>query len=47
MRSIKKIEASEIINSRGYPTISGKLTLNDSYSVRVSIPSFDYTSDYQ
>lgn len=47
MASIKKITATEIINSRGYPTISGKMTLDDNHEVIVSIPSFEAISEYQ
>ena len=47
MATIKKISASEIINSRGYPTIFGKLVLDDNHEVTVSIPSLEAAFDYQ
>lgn len=47
MASIKKIMATEIINSRGYPSIFGRLTLDNNHDVTVSIPSFEIVSDYQ
>src|SRR3989338_4488449 len=39
MAKIKKIYAYEIIDSRGYPTIEGKLILDNGISVTTSIPS--------
>jgi len=39
MAKIKKIFAYEIINSRGYPTIEGKLILDNGKQVTTSIPS--------
>ncbi|PIQ72324.1 hypothetical protein COY13_04890 [Candidatus Roizmanbacteria bacterium CG_4_10_14_0_2_um_filter_36_35] len=47
MSTIKKITASEIINSRGYPAIFGKLILDDGQEVITSIPSFETVGDYQ
>ncbi|MBI4225577.1 phosphopyruvate hydratase [Candidatus Roizmanbacteria bacterium] len=39
MAKIKKIYAYEIIDSRGYPTIEGKLTLSNGLEVTTSIPA--------
>jgi enolase len=39
MATIKNIQAYEIIDSRGFPTIEGKLTLDDGRYVATSIPS--------
>jgi len=39
MAKIKKIYAYEIIDSRGYPTVEGKLILDNGVSVTTSIPS--------
>jgi len=39
MAKIKKIYAYEIIDSRGYPTIEGRLNLDNGISVTTSIPS--------
>jgi len=39
MAVIKKIYAYEIIDSRGYPTLEGRLVLSDEHSVVSSIPS--------
>ena len=39
MAKIKKIYAYEIIDSRGYPTIEGRLILDNGVSVTTSIPS--------
>ncbi|OGK10103.1 phosphopyruvate hydratase [Candidatus Roizmanbacteria bacterium RIFCSPHIGHO2_01_FULL_35_10] len=39
MAKIKKIYAYEIIDSRGYPTVEGKLILDNGISVTTSIPS--------
>src|SRR3989338_9893308 len=39
MAKIKKIYAYEIIDSRGYPTIEGKLILDNGKQVTTSIPS--------
>ncbi|OGK23320.1 phosphopyruvate hydratase [Candidatus Roizmanbacteria bacterium RIFCSPHIGHO2_12_FULL_37_9b] len=39
MSKIKKIYAYEIIDSRGYPTIEGKLILDNGVEVTTSIPS--------
>ena len=36
---IKKIQAREIFDSRGYPTIACDLILNDGVSVSSSVPS--------
>jgi len=47
MATIKKIIASEIINSRGYPTIFGRLVLDDNHEVSASVPSFEAIGDYQ
>lgn len=47
MLLIKKIIASEIINSRGYPTVFGKLILDNGHEVTVSIPSFERITSYQ
>ncbi|MFA6081758.1 MAG: hypothetical protein WC741_05160 [Patescibacteria group bacterium] len=41
MPVIKKIVANEIINSLGYPTLQGTLTLDDGRSVTVNISSYD------
>ena len=47
MGKIKEIIATEIINSRGYPTISAKLILDDGLQVETSIPSGETLFDYQ
>lgn len=47
MSRIKNIIASEIINSRGYPTIYGKLILDDGQEVHASVPSIESIYDYQ
>ncbi len=47
MATIKKINATEIINSRGYPTIFGKLTLDNDRDVTISVPSLESINDYQ
>lgn len=47
MSSIKKIVASEIINSRGYPTVFGRLILDNNHEVTVSVPSFERITSYQ
>ncbi|MFH0979373.1 MAG: hypothetical protein V1803_00260 [Candidatus Roizmanbacteria bacterium] len=47
MATIKKIIASEVINSRGYPTIFGRLILDNNHEVKTSIPSFEAIGDYQ
>jgi len=39
MATIKNIYAHEIIDSRGYPTIEGTLTLSDDRVVKTSVPS--------
>lgn len=39
MATIKNIHAYEIIDSRGYPTIEGKLILSDDRIVKTSVPS--------
>ena len=39
MARVKKILAYEIIDSRGYPTIEGKLILDDDQAVTTAIPS--------
>ena len=39
MAVIKKIHAYEIMDSRGYPTIEGRLTLDNGRIVTTSIPS--------
>ena len=39
MAKIKKIYAYEIIDSRGYPTIEGRLILDNGISVTTSIPA--------
>ncbi len=41
MPTIKKINANEIINSLGYPTLQGKLFLDDGRYVTVNISSLD------
>lgn len=47
MAKIKKIIASEIINSRGYPTLSGKLILDNDQEVSASVPSHEPLYNYQ
>lgn len=47
MTKIKSINASEIINSRGYPTISGRLILDNDKVVETSIPSLEPLYNYQ
>lgn len=47
MSKIKKIIASEIINSRGYPTIYSKLIMEDDKEVHASVPSLEPLYDYQ
>jgi len=47
MGKIKEIIATEIINSRGYPTIGAKLILDDGLQVETSIPSGETLFDYQ
>ncbi len=47
MSGIKKISASEVINSRGYPTIFGKLVLDNNQEVSISVPSLETVNDYQ
>ncbi len=39
MATIKNINAYEIIDSRGYPTIEGRLTMSDDKVVKTSVPS--------
>ena len=39
MAKIKKIYAYEIIDSRGYPTLEGKLILDNGLEVTTSIPA--------
>lgn len=41
MSSIKKIIANEIINSQGYPTLQGKLFLDDDRFVSANVSSID------
>ncbi|MCS7093411.1 MAG: hypothetical protein NZL96_03245 [Patescibacteria group bacterium] len=47
MARIKKIIAREIINSRGYPTIQGKIILDDDKTAETSFSSFERLYDYQ
>lgn len=47
MAKIKNILASEAINSRGYPTIFGKLILDDGHEVHTSVPSQEPLYNYQ
>lgn len=47
MAKIKKIIASEIINSRGYPTLSGKLILDNDQEVSASVASLEPLYNYQ
>ncbi|MCS6956688.1 MAG: hypothetical protein NZM02_02475 [Patescibacteria group bacterium] len=47
MSKIKNIIAREIINSRGYPTIEGKLILDDNKEVQTCFASFEKLFDYQ
>jgi len=45
MANIKKITASEIINSRGYPTIFARLILSNDHEINVSVPSLEGTEN--
>ncbi len=47
MATIKKIYAYEIIDSRGFPTIEGKLTLNNLQEVNTSIPAGTSIGKYE
>ncbi|MCL4363670.1 hypothetical protein M1328_00335 [Patescibacteria group bacterium] len=47
MATIKKIVASEVINSRGYPTIYASLILDNDSKVSTSVPSLERLYDYQ
>ncbi len=47
MAVIKSILAYEIIDSRGYPTIEGRLTLDNGYQVVTSIPSGTSIGKYE
>lgn len=47
MAKIKKIFAYEIIDSRGYPTIEGRLTLDNNIEVTSSIPSGTSIGKYE
>ncbi len=47
MAKIKKIYAYEIIDSRSYPTIEGRLTLDNGQSVTASIPSGTSIGKYE
>lgn len=47
MAKIKNIIASEIINSRGYPTIFAKLILDNDKEVSISTPSLETLYNYQ
>lgn len=47
MSTIKSIHAYEIIDSRGYPTIEGSLTLDNGQTVTTSIPSGTSTGKYE
>ncbi len=46
-QTIKKIIANEIINSRGYPTISARLILSDERQIEVSIPCYEENFPFQ
>lgn len=47
MSKIKSIRAREIIDSRGYPTIEGQLTLNNDVSVVTAIPAGTSVGKYE
>lgn len=47
MSQIKHISAYEIIDSRGYPTIEGKLVLDNNITVTTSIPSGTSVGKYE
>lgn len=47
MAKIKDIVAREIINSRGYPTIEGKIILDNGKESTASFASFDQLFDFQ
>ncbi len=47
MAKIKSIHAFEIIDSRGYPTISGTLTLDNGLSVSSSVPAGTSVGKYE
>ncbi|MEI6533614.1 MAG: phosphopyruvate hydratase, partial [Candidatus Roizmanbacteria bacterium] len=47
MSKVKRIYAYEIIDSRGYPTIEGKLVLDNGHEVVTSIPSGTSIGKYE
>lgn len=47
MAKIQSIQAYEIIDSRGYPTIEGSLTLDDGRSITTAIPSGTSRGKYE
>lgn len=47
MVKIKTIRARQILDSRGYPTIEGKLTLDNDMSVSASVPAGTSVSAYE
>lgn len=47
MLTIKKIRAYEIIDSRGYPTIEGELTLSNDQIITTSVPSGTSVGKYE
>lgn len=47
MANIKKIYAYEIIDSRGYPTIEGRLTLDNGVEVSTAIPAGTSVGKYE
>ncbi|MGC9049204.1 MAG: phosphopyruvate hydratase, partial [Patescibacteria group bacterium] len=47
MAKIKKIQAREILNSAGMPTIEGRLTLDNDLTVSTSIPSGSTISKFE
>ncbi len=47
MANIKKIEAYEIIDSRGFPTLEGRLTLDNNHEVTTAIPAGTSIGKYE